>query len=403
MRLKSVFIALVILGGAISAALGADGPASCQTDDWFAFRSAVHESQLCKGILAASEGKSDEAVAELEKVIELRPHSEDAYTANSNLLWLYFREGRFRESLVHLKRMLAIKPQDAGANAVLSLLDILGQYPDLEASTAPSFGLHAHIIEGNLFVPLYVNGQPGNYVLDTGVNVSIVSESEARRLGIKVRNSTTQLGDINGLKTGGVRVTEIENVQIGNMHLRHLACIVLPDDNGLFGGLPEGSRGVLSIQVELAMKSFRLDKGGEFAIDVDIPPGTKSVPLAFDKQMPVIEVGFQGKKLNFTFDTGATTTILNPIFAKQFPSVAQKGSHSNYALEGLAGKAKEESSVLPSLTFSLGQPVTLAPATILLKGETLPPYPWAYGNLGFDLLSQRLPFTVDFSHMRVAF
>ena len=51
-----------------------------------------------------------------------------------------------------------------------------------------------------------------------------------------------------------------------------------------------------------------------------------SALLAFDEMMPATQVSFKDKSLDFTFDTGAIHTTLNPAFAK---GVSRSGAIRN--------------------------------------------------------------------------
>jgi hypothetical protein len=54
----------------------------------------------------------------------------------------------------------------------------------------------------------------------------MMSESEAHRLGLLVKDTSSRLTDVGGAKTGPARVTEVSDMQIGETHLKHVAFIV---------------------------------------------------------------------------------------------------------------------------------------------------------------------------------
>ena len=47
---------------------------------------------------------------------------------------------------------------------------------------------------GSIFIPLSVNGEAAEYFFDTGAWVSSVSESEARRLGLRIGETSGTMG-----------------------------------------------------------------------------------------------------------------------------------------------------------------------------------------------------------------
>ena len=79
--------------------------------------------------------------------------------------------------------MLALRPGDADAKDADLLLTSLGEFPDQEVART---GVTAVELQGGDLL-LSINGVQATYWLNTGANVSILSESEAKRIGLAVR------------------------------------------------------------------------------------------------------------------------------------------------------------------------------------------------------------------------
>jgi hypothetical protein len=71
-------------------------------------------------------------------------------------------------------------------------------------------------------------------------------------------------------------------------------------------------------------------------------------------------------------------------------------------MNGLSGTTARNSISVPDLAFTFGRRVDLAPATILTD-QTTGTSIWAAANLGYDLMQQARPFTIDFQSMRILF
>lgn len=71
-------------------------------------------------------------------------------------------------------------------------------------------------------------------------------------------------------------------------------------------------------------------------------------------------------------------------------------------LNGISGQTEQRSVSLPHLTLGFGREVSLSPATILLN-ETTGTSVYTAANLGYDLMQQARPFTIDFDQMIVTF
>ena len=112
---------------------------------------------------------------------------------------------------------------------------------------------------------------------------------------------------------------------------------------------------------------------------------------------PIVDVLVENKHLEFTLDTGAVDTDLNPEFAKALPSLMKSGTPEKRSIEGLGGKTEGSSVVLDSVTFEIGgRSVVLKPAHVFTEHGN---GTWAAGNLGMDLLKQADVFTLDFGAM----
>jgi predicted aspartyl protease len=104
-----------------------------------------------------------------------------------------------------------------------------------------------------------------------------------------------------------------------------------------------------------------------------------------------------GKHLDFTLDTGAVDTDLNPAFARALPAFVKVGKTERQSIEGLGGSVESQSILLPSVTLHFGGgKAVLQPAHVFLEHGN---GTWAAGNMGMDLLGQGPGFTLDFQAM----
>ncbi len=255
------------------------------------------------------------------------------------------------------------------------------------------------IDDGNPHFPVVANGKPALWFMDTGANISVMTDAEAAALGLVVHSVSTKMSDISGTMTS-FQITEVEKMTIGRTQLRHVAFVVLPHTQPPFDDLPTEQQALLGIQVLRALRSIRIDKTQQVEIAGPVDTEAQSSPLVFYQNQPVTQMEFQGKRLIFTLDTGAVHTTLNPPFADLFRDVIALGEKKEHTLTGVGGSTTQHSTVIRSLRFTLaGKPVDLAPATVLLQ-KTTDPSTWAFGNLGYDLIRQTAPFTIDFRAMQ---
>jgi predicted aspartyl protease len=376
--------------------------AAIRTGLQFSLRKGKELSRLCKGEMDAAEDHRRQAETELNDVIKAAPHSDDAYAARSALAHFYLRVGRFHDAEAQIEAMLAAKPNAADLANVHSLYALLAAHPDMTVHSDRAASVPNQIIEGNLFAPVTVNGSARSYMLDTGLDLSLMSEVEAKRLRLKPKSSTTRLNDISGLAGSALRVVVVNDLTVGAIHLRHVPFLSVADTNGAFVGIPSDQHGILGIQPLVALRRLSFEANGMLTINGKDEPTATTEPLLFVGTSPITQIAYQGRALPVTFDTGATQTTLNPPFAKAFPEVVRSGQSQNHDMNGLSGTAVQRSVSVPRLSLEFGRKVELAPATILLD-QTTGASAWAGANLGFDLMQQARPFTVDFSEMKIEF
>jgi hypothetical protein len=376
-----------------------------ESHQWFSLRDATEGAKVPLFYRAAAEAAFNQiepARKHLNAVIKAAPHSHDAYEAHELLASLYFRNGMYREAFLQIEAMQAEKTNAEDVKNMRPLFSAFSQ-SDQIVSRRKATSLPMLKEDGNLYLPFTVNGKVATYAFDTGANFSVMSESEAKRLGLAVRNVGTRINDSSGGQIG-LRVAVVNDLILGGLHLKNVAFGVLPDTQEPFVDLPEGKRGLLGIPVLIAMQTMRWEPNGTFAFG--FVPEHKDIStsnLSFDQSFPVAQIEFQHKSLEFTIDSGAEKTVLSPPFEKEFPDLIRaSGQKESHKLTGVAGSSSYDSVFLPSVTLQVGgHDVSFAPAHVLLK-QSSDTSSWAAGNLGIDLLNQAHVITFDFHAMTLS-
>jgi len=332
----------------------------------------------------------------LAPVIKSRPQSDEALQAHRLLSYAYLRQGKYREALAQADAVLALKPGDSDVLGDRPLLAVLSEFPELEVAHGRSTTLQ--LKDGGL--PIAINGVRATYWFDTGANVSALSESEAKRYGLRVLAAPVKIGDVTGTEFES-RVAVADEVSIGDIRLKHVAFLVLSSQQPPFDQSAPGEGGLIGLPVLLALQRFTW--GADRKFEVGPKSLNKAVPhadLCFDGQHPVAQLQYEHRTLAFTLDTGATNTDLYPPFAKMFPELIRAAAKTDsYKMEGAGGAKTLNAAVLPSLRLSIGGfPVVLKPAGVLLE-PTVENSKFFHGNLGIDLLQQAHKTTFDFRAM----
>jgi predicted aspartyl protease len=369
---------------------------------WFALRNLVMRGRISgfyRGAVECAFNRLKAAKQDLGEVIRKAPHSADAYEAHSLLAGLYLRSGQFQEALAEVDAMLAERPGAEDANNVKPLFSALSQFPDQRVVQKQISTVAMQVKDGNLFVPLKINGTGASYIVDTGFSTSAVSESEADRLGLTIHDISTKTDSMTGAPVS-IRVAVADNLNIGHIQLANVAFLVYPDKQPPFDELPAGERGILGIPVILALGTIRWTSDATFTAGWPTRArGIEHANLCFESAFPVVHVGFRHSVLDFTVDTGAQNTDLYQAFANTFSDLVKSGKRESHTLTGVGGSANVDSVILPLVTLRIGgRDLLLRPAHVLLEKSSGTSGMFE-GNLGMDLLNQAHTITLNFQSM----
>jgi predicted aspartyl protease len=327
----------------------------------------------------------------------------DAFPAAHNfLVALYMRAGRFREALKHREDILRLAGTPEQGDSLRRLLAAFSTYPDFSVASRHPSTVRGEFRNGHLFIPVFVAGVAGSYILDTGANFSTLTESEARRLGLRAMDlnvDASQIGDSSGKGVERPKFAVAERVSVGEIHLRNVPFLVVSDGPQAFSALPSGYRGALGIQVLLAFRTIRWDSDG--TVYIDSPESkrrtTPTSNLCFSGLDTFAQATFANGALDVQVDTGADSSLFFQRFARQFPNIIRaSGTPGTKWLGGAGGAADASATVLPEIAVRLGGLMTtLRPAYVLAKDVD------SDGTVGMDILSQAREVLLDFQLMRL--
>src|SRR5262245_10834400 len=209
MRKQIALIILILLcTGVAEAQLSSNLESLYRSHSWFDLRDAVRapkSSSFYKSVTACAFNDLWQCRREAQSVIRADPSSEQAYLAHEALGYLYFRSGNYRKALAEIEAQLALKPDKTDLQSGRALLLALSETPELVVEHRQVSRLRYDPKEAGLFIPLSINGKQARYFFDTGLNVSLLSESEAKRLGLVVREVAPEAAKLFGNAGGQIR------------------------------------------------------------------------------------------------------------------------------------------------------------------------------------------------------
>ena len=368
---------------------------------WFELRDSVRKggaSAFYRGAVACAFNDVHQCEKKFRDVFNSAPRSDEAVEAHRILASAYFTHGEYKKALAQVDAILALRRTDADALNGRPVLSAVADTPDLQLT-----GRHTRVEFRDGGLPFSIKGTHATYWFDTGAELSVLTESEAKRLGLRVRPTSAQVADVNGTRVN-TQIAVADELSFGSIRIKHVAFLVLPDNQPPFNEQSSGSRGLIGIPVLLAFETFVW--GADKGFEIGIRSSQKSAPhaaLCFDGNRPVVQVKYDKQALAFALDTGATNTDLYPPFASAFPELIRSAIRTDsYKMEGVGGAKYLEAATLESLKFSIGGfPATLKSVGVLLKPTTDASRFFA-GNLGIDLLQQAHKTTFDFKTMTLS-
>jgi gag-polyprotein putative aspartyl protease len=311
-------------------------------------------------------------------------------------------EGQYSEALTQVNTLLRLRPGDKDAQNAHAFFRGLAAYGDQKFVRRKAGSVPVVQFDGNVSATLTINGHDASFIFDTGANVSVMSESQARLLGMAVHAVNAKIDVATGAQVN-FRIADAETLRLGNVELRNVAFLIVGDDAEPFVELPEGHRGIVGLPVLLAAQTLRMHKG---TFDVAYKAAKYHRDLAnicaYGPTLSV-QLTYETKPINFALDIGAIHTDLYTSFATSFPAVMAAGRKDTFNQKGIGSSEDFPIIVLPPVHFDLaGYPVALSPARVFLKPSVRGNSDYFYGNLGMDLLGQGKELAVDFRAMQLS-
>jgi hypothetical protein len=371
---------------------------------WFELRDAIrgeHASPFYLGAVASAFNDVKDAEKYLNRAAAHASSVDEANDAHGLLSYLYARLGRPRDVVRQFDAMLKLKPGQADVLSFRSLFEPFSRYPNQSIGRNRHASISCRADASALVLPVSANGKTVHWMLDTGANLGVIGESEAKMLGMEIQDSDAQTADSAGGKTA-VRAAVIRSLKFGEVELTNVAMLVISDSQPPMNELPLGERGILGLPVAFAFQAFRWSTDGTFEIGSARHPAGVARNLCFDGLNPIARVQAEGKQLDFSLDTGnGNGTQLWERFSNDFATmIKEHGVKGNMRVTEAGGSGSFDVTALPELRLRIGGfETTLRPANVFSKpvGNE-----YQHGLLGLDLLTQAHSVSVDFRSMSLA-
>ena len=371
--------------------------------DWFKLRDAIGRSAdapaFYRGAVACAFNDVDGAERHFWAVIKAPGDLEQAAEAHGLLAHAYMRSGRYGRTYAHLATMQKLIPGVSGLKSGLALFSALSHYPELSVKARR----HSDVqMTDDFFIPVSVNGKPAKYGFDSGMDISVISEVEASRLGLPIHEiGTSTIRDGASGNDVPVRFVVADRLTVGGFDLRHVVFLVVQKGAMPFVELPPDKQGILGVPVLVAFGTMQWNNDRALRIGSDRYHGDAEHPnMCFQAVTPVVEGTYLTQRIIAWLDTGNGKTYLTQRFAQRFPGAAEAGAkEESTRLRGVGGSTEVGVVTLPEIKFSVGgSEFVMRPAQVLPKDERVD-RDWYDVWLGMDLLGQMREVSLDFKSL----
>ncbi|HEY4209672.1 MAG TPA: retropepsin-like aspartic protease, partial [Puia sp.] len=240
-------------------------------------------------------------------------------------------------------------------------------------------------------------------IFDTRANISSISASYARKLGIRLLNVSYDEGSgITGQRfkcTLGVA----DSFRIDNILMKNVVFQVMPDEVLYIAPIDLSLPIIIGYPVIAQWREMHIHRDGTMTIPAQSHPSDLR-NMALDGLDPVVKAIVDGDTLGFKFDTGATTSdIFDNYFRRHKDDIMRRGRASKIKLGGAGGVVEKDVYTVANFTIRIGSKTATLKEVSVHKDPIPNLNERFYGNLGQDLMAQFDEMILNFQDMYVDF
>ncbi len=368
------------------------------------------ERNYFAGVLANREGRPADSIRLLEKALpKIRAtDSARAIIALQSLADDFTKTFRYREADSVYEDLLSHFATQMDPQELLATQHSAGEVHILRDAPPQTIDLRGPVrlkIKRNPIgfwvARLKVNSVSGPWLLDTGANMSLVSRSFARRLGLKPLPGEAEGRGGTGIETPE-QIALLPSLSIGGATLHNVVVLILDDAdlNLRLGRLHYQIEADLGYPVLRALGAITFYQDGRFEAGAATRANTTDTRMFMHVMMPVIECGVEGEELPFSFDTGAFGAQLSMRYYQRFRGESRSWKKATNTDWGVGGVVKRKIYIQPNLELTVGAAkTTLAHVPIFPEHLNASASDDTYGTLGPSFAKGFASFTIDFNTM----
>lgn len=236
-----------------------------------------------------------------------------------------------------------------------------------------------------------------HFVFDTGAGISCITESIAKKMGVKILpDNNISVESFTGQKNK-VRIGVASEINLGELKIHNAVFLVYPDKAFTFADGAYVINGIIGFPIikELGTITFEKDK---LTFSKESESGANEKNLFVDELRAIVMLKYKSKTLPFNFDSGAKVSLFNKAFYETFKTDLDSIGTLETTKSSSAGAEVVSTEVL----VLKDQPISLGNKTIQLPKMEIAPKDYGvygevnYGNIGQDVLGQFEKVVISF-------
>lgn len=236
-----------------------------------------------------------------------------------------------------------------------------------------------------------------DFIFDTGANISTITTSAAQKFNLKIIPVDIEVGTITGTKVSA-QLGVCRQMKLGNVNIHNAVFLVMDDKALAFPQIDYQIHGILGFPVIEGLGEIQITKDGVFVVPQTETTSPALSNMAMDELTPLIDAD----GMHFTFDTGASETILYAqYYAKHQQHIDSLYSLTSISFGGAGGATKVDGYKIDTKLRISNKEVLLKQVSLLKKNVRK--NKTVYGNIGQDVIRQFDKMTINFNHMFIKF
>jgi predicted aspartyl protease len=364
------------------------------------------ERDYVSGVLASRSGRIDESTTLLNQALPAlrQAHPQRAATALRALAESYLLSYRYKQAAEtyddldqHYAALVHGETTDDSVLAHL-LRDVLAQTVEWQGPVRLPTSRNRI---GSWVSEIDIGDVREQWLLDTGANLSMLSESYARRLGLTPLAGVGAVGSgITGIKSA-IRAAVVPRLRLGGVAVANVVAIVLDDSRMRIGGGADAFQlhAVLGYPVMQALGRITFTRDGQFIAGEAVADSLARVPIYLRGLTPAIECVVDAQPLLFTFDTGASSTDFSVRYFELFRRQEATWQRRSVESGGAGGTVQQEMYIQPTVQLKVGDATAILHDVSIFPNRMNAGIDVLFGNLGLDFVADFRAFTMDFGDM----